>query len=723
VIEDDRSEQITVAMVAGNYFQVLGVRPHLGRVLQPDDDRDLNAHPVAVLQYDFWRTQYEGRPTIVGEAIRLNGTPFTVIGIAAPGFEGTAAGSPVKAFVPISMQLTIDPTSDPLTEERTAWFYLFARLKPDTTIAQAEAAMKVLYRQRQQEELTQSYFSRFPETKEPFLRQNFTLEPAERGNSGLRARFEQPLIVLEWLAAAVLLIACANIAGLLLARGAATQRNLAIRRAIGASRGRIMGQLFTESAILAVIGAAAGIALGSWLTRLLIALLPDDPANISLSATPDARILIFAVVVTALTAVIFGLLPAWQNSSVAPVATLREESGAIAGSRGHVRIRKLFVALQVGLSAVLLIAAGLFIRSFANLRHIDLGVRSDNVMTFNVRPAVPYDTARKVHVYRALVEGLAGVPGVTAVGASRTALFTGGRWDSAVTIPGLRSDQCDPSSFFNAVTPGYFEALGVPLKAGVGFTWHDWATGKRLALVNETLATKCFDGQPLGRTMGQGSKTPADLEIVGVVRDARYHDVRGEVPPQTFVNLDSMPERISSVVVYARVASDARQVMPAIRAEVRRIDPNLVVSGVRTLNAQIDSRMSNERLLSYLSVGFAVLATILAAVGLHGVVAFQVARRTREIGIRVALGARRGSIVRLIANEMMLVVLGGLLAGVATGYVCGRYVQSQLYGLHAHDPLVFGLTIGTLVLAAVLATLVPAMRASQIDPSVALRYE
>ncbi|MEX2261327.1 MAG: ABC transporter permease [Bryobacteraceae bacterium] len=722
---DGRSELITVAMVAGNYFQVLGVRPHLGRSLTPDDDRNLNGHPVAVLQYDFWQTQYQGRPGMVGETIRLNGAPFTVVGIAPPNFEGTDVGFPTKLWLPVAMQPTITPTTPGLDDERSAWFYPFARLKPGVSIAQAEAAMKVLYRQRQHEELKQSFFSRYPEGRDLFLRQTFTLEPAARGNSGLRSRFERPLIVLEWLAGAVLLIACANIAGLLLARGAARQRDLAIRTAIGAGRGRIIGQLFAESAILALGGAIAGLFLGSWLTRLLILSLPYDPGNLSLSATPDLRVLGFTAAVTAVTAVLFGLVPAWQNSRVAGAATLREEAGAIAGGRMHVRLRKFFVALQVALSAVLLLGAGFFIRTLVNLRHVDLGLRSENVVCFHVRPSVLYDDARKIHVFRSLIEGLATVPGVRAVGANRESLFTGGRWDDSLTIPGASSKiGHSPLSFFNGVTPGYFEALGIPVRAGRDFTWRDWGSGRRLALVNEALTGAYFEGKPaVGRMIGMGTRAPADIEIVGVFGNSRYHDVRGEVPRQTFLNLDSVIAMVGGVNVYARAAGDPRQVMPALRAQVSRIDPNLVVSGMRTLDAQINFRMANERLLSFLSVGFAILATVLAIVGLHGVLAFLVAKRTREIGIRMALGARRGAIVRLVAKEMALVIPGGLAVGVAAGYACGRYIESQLVGVATDDPFVFGVAAGALLAAAVAATLIPAVRASRIDPMRALRYD
>jgi len=725
LLDDERSAAVSVALVAGNYFEVLGVRSELGRLLTPGDDRAGDGQPVAVLQYDFWQSQYQGRPGVIGDSIRLNGKPFTVVGVAAAGFEGTNLGVPTKVFVPVRTMPTIVPNNPSLQDERAAWFYPFARLKPGVTMAQAEAAMKVLYRQRQEEELSQAYFSRFPESRKDLLEQRFSLEPGDRGDSGLRSRYEQPLTVLSWLAAVVLLIACANIAGLLLARGAASQRDLAIRRAIGASRGRIVGQLFAESVLLAGLSAVAALILASWLTPLMIAWIPSSPGDLSLSATPDRRVIIFTIVVAAGTAVLFGLLPAWQNSRTGPADTLREQSGAIAGGRTHLRIRKLFIALQVGLSAVLLLGAGLFLRSLDNLRRVELGLQSDHVITFLARPAMPYDNARKVQAYRALLEGLATVPGVRAVGASRTPLFTGGRTDGPITIAGRSGTANDfPFTFFNAVSPGYFEALGIPVRAGSPLTWRDWGTGKRLAFVNETVTATAFTGEsPIGRVIGSGTRSETNVEIVGIFGDARYHDVRGPIPPQTFFNLDSVLDRVSRIGVYVRAAGDERQLMRILPAEVRRIDPNMLISDLRTLDDQINTRMSNERMLSFLSIGFAALATILAIVGVHGVLVFQVARRTREIGVRMALGAGRAGIVRLVVGEMSIVILCGLAAGVGVAYASGRYVQSQLFGLNADDPLVFSAVVAILLVSAAAATLMPALRASRIEVVRALRCE
>jgi predicted permease len=725
LVGEDRSEMIRMGLVAGNFFQVLGVQPHLGRLLTAEDDKTKNGSPVAVLQYDFWQNRFGGRPDTVGSTIRLNGSPFTVIGIAAPGFEGTDVGLPTNVWAPITMKPTLTPPWDELENERYAWFYLFGRLKPGVTIEQAEAEIKVLFRQRQEEELKGDFFQKFPELRDRFLKQSPTLIPAARGQSFLRFGFERPLIVLQWLVGFVLLIACTNVANLLLARAAARQREVAIRGALGASRGQLIRQLFVESLILAIAGGVAGLLLSSWVAKGLVRFLPFDPANLSLSTTPDFRVLLFTTGITLLTALLFGLAPALQGSRVSPGGTLKEEAGAIAGGHGTVHLRKALVGLQVGLSCLLLIGAGLFARTMRNLQNVNLGFQTGNVVMFGVRPATVYNEARKLQVFRAVVENLATVPGVKAVGANTTRLLMGGRWDSTITMAGVEPKEGNqPWSFFNAITPGYFDALGIPIKAGRDLTWADWGGSRKLCLVNEALVKEYLAGvSPVGRMLAQGAKLTPDTEIIGVFGDSKYHDVRGEIPRQTFVNIDSRLRNTASMNVYARLQGDPRRIMPQLREQVRRLDPNLVVSDMRTLDDQLNMRLANERLLSFLSAGLALLASLLAVVGLHGVLAFVVTRRTREIGIRMALGAEQSRVLLLVMKEMLLVILLGLFAGVVAGVVCGRFVETQLFGVKAADPPVYLVSVASLLAAALVAAFLPAWRASRIDPMRALRYE
>jgi predicted permease len=724
----DRSEMASVAMVAGNYFQVLGVRPHLGRLITPSDDLNRNAHPVAVLQYDYWRNRFGGREDVLGEHVRLNGTPFTILGVAAQGFEGTDAGLPTKLWVPVMMKPVITPSWDALDDERDSWFYLFGRLKPGVTREQAEASVKVLYRQMQEEELKGPMFARFPDMKDRFLRQTFSLIPAAKGQSFIRGRIEQPLVVLQWLVALVLLIACANVANLLLARAAARQREVAIRTALGASRWQIVRQFLAESLILAVAGGAIGVMLSYWMAGALIRFLPVDPENISLSAAPDLRILLFASAVTIATALIFGLGPAWQGAKTSPASTLKSEAGSVAGGHAHVRIRKTLVGLQVGLCTLLVVGAGLFARSLNELKQVDLGFKTSGVIMFGLRPSMVYESGRKLQVYRQALEAMQSLPGVTAAGASRTRLMTGGRWDSSVTIPGAAAAQGDTEtwSFFNAVTPGYFAALGIPVKTGRDFNWNDWGSERARCMVNEALVRQYLGGaSPVGRMMAQGRGNTPDMEIVGMFADARYHEVRGEIPRQTFISLGTLGqiERLNGVTVYMRTSADVRQVMPLIRDALRRVDPNLVVTDLRPMDEQLNQRLINERLLSFLSGGFAFLATLLAAVGLYGILAFVVTRRTREIGIRMAMGAEPWSAIRLVMGEIAPVIVLGVAGGLACGLASGRYIESQLFGVKALDPAAFSSGVAVILAVAMAAAFVPAFRASRINPNQALRWE
>ena len=721
----DRDEMVRLGLVAGNYFDVLGVRARLGRLLTSDDSRTARGEPVAVLQYDYWQTRFSGSAEVLGSTIRMGGAAFTVIGVSAPGFDGTDVGIPTQVWVPITMKPAIVPTWNDLENERSAWFYLFGRLKPGVTMEQAQAAMRVLYRQRQAEEVKADFFQQHPETRAPFLRQNFELIPASRGQSGLRGQFAGPLIVLECLVGVVLLIACANVANLLLARASSRAREVAIRGALGASRGRLVRQLLLESLLLAAAGGIAGILLSSWLAGGLVQFLPVDAASLSLSTAPDLRILFFAAGATLLTAILFGVVPAWQGSRMPSAATLKEEAGSIAGGHSQVRLRKAFVTVQVGLSCLLLIGAGLFARTLDNLRRVDLGFHTESVAMFSVRPVTIYDASRKLQLYRTLLERLAAVPGVKAVGASRVQLLTGGVWDSEFGIPGMEMKEGHPAwSNFNAITPGYFEALGIPVKAGRDFRWSDWGASRKLCLVNEELVHEYLGGSnPIGRLMARGTRRVPDTEIVGVAGNTRYEDVRGEIPPQTFVAMDSIIANVNSINVHARIEGDPRQVMPQLRAQVRQVDANLVVSDMRTLDDQVNMRLSNERMLAFLSVAFALLATVLAIVGLNGVLAFVVARRSREIGIRIALGAKRGTVVRLVLREMLAPILAGIAGGAGGGLALGRLVASQLYGVTAADPPVLAVSIGAVLAASLAAAMIPSWRASRIDPIRALRYE
>jgi predicted permease len=434
--------------------------------------------------------------------------------------------------------------------------------------------------------------------------------------------------------------------------------------------------------------------------------------------------MVFALAVTLLTTILVSLLPAVYLSRPAADA-LKEMAGAIAGSRSNARLRKIFVGFQIGLSTLLLIVAGLFAQTLGNLRTIDLGFQTANVATFTIFTATEYTDAHKLQVFRSLIEALATVPGVKAVGANTSPLLTGGHSDGPIQLPQNVKADNEPHSFFNAITPGYFDALGIPIKAGRNLSWKDWGSGRRYCLVNETLAAAYLaDRNPVGTMLGRGSTgAPLDYEVIGVFANARYHDPRGPIPRQTFFSLDSRIHFASAINVFARIQGDPRAALPLLREQVRRVDPALLIANAGTLEDQLNRRLANERMLAMLSAAFAFLALVLAATGIYGVLSSLVAWRHREIGIRIALGARRGRVIRMVLGEMTATFLTGVFAGTAAAFFCGRLVEAQLYGVKPFDSKIFVTGIAALSFCALLAVALPAWRALRLDPAAVLRHE
>jgi predicted permease len=451
----------------------------------------------------------------------------------------------------------------------------------------------------------------------------------------------------------------------------------------------------------------------------------QDTSRVTLETSPDLRVLAFGAAVTLVTAVLFGLLPALQASRP-PAAALKESAGSLAGGLSQARLRKTFVAFQVGLSTLLLIGAGLFARTLGNLQNIDLGMQTGHVATMTVTPSMAYTDERKLQVYRSLMEALAAVPGVKAVGANTSRLFSGGRSDGGIRLPGLDAKGGESSnSFFNQITPGYFDALGIPIKAGRDITWRDWGSPRKYCLVNEELVKDYLPGRNVvGSMLGRGGNdVPLDFEIIGVFGNARYQDPRGTIPRQTFFAMDSRVRFANVLNIYARVQGDPRAVVPKLRAEVNRVDANLLIASTGTMNDHLNLLLAKERMLALLSIAFAALAALLATIGLYGVLSFVVARRSREIGIRVALGATRGRVVAIVLREMAAVIVAGIFAGVAAGLACGRYVETVLYGVEPSDTGVYASSVALLLAAALLAAAYPAWRASRLNPTTALRQE
>jgi predicted permease len=604
---------------------------------------------------------------------------------------------------------------------------VFARLKPGYTPESAQAPLQGLFQQIRAYEMTLPAASKWSAySREQFMKGTLRVEKASTGFSGLRNEFSSALMALMGMVGMVLLIACANVANLLIARAFARQKEISIRLSLGASRGRLVHQLLVESMVLSLAGGVTGIGLAYAMTGGLLALIPAEGNPLLIRPQPDGRVLLFTLVVTILTGLIFGLVPAIRASRWDIWTTLKDTVGSIAGAgSGSLFLRKGLIAAQVALGFLLLFGAGLFVRSLQNLRTTDPGFREmNNLVTFQLAPAlIGYDAPRVVHFYQQLLEEIRSTPGVKSAGLASVALLHGWEWDNTMSVEGHQSkDGEDMQAFMNSISPDYFQAMGIPFLEGRDFDVRDMKDNAKVAIVNRRFATHFFgEKSAIGRHLGNGDgpDTKLDMEIVGVVADSLYEGPREGVRRQVFVpNWGN-----SSVAFYVRTSTGSESAYKALRNAVKKLDAALPVYELKTLEAQLDETLLTERLIALLSAGFGFLATALAAVGLYGIMASVVARRTKELGVRLALGAQRSSVIWLVMKEVLLLLIIGIAVGVPTGLTLGRLVANQLYGIKANDPSVAGTTIALLVVVSAAAGMIPAHRASRIDPILALRTE
>ena len=725
---DNQTERVDAELVSGNYFTMLGVPPAVGRVFNSqDDDQVYQGHPVAVLSYDYWVRRFSRDPGVVGRKILVNNYPMTVVGVSAAGFSGLDPARSPQIRVPIQMKPVVVPEWEwvHLDDPRTRWVQVFARLKPGYTIESAAAPLQGLFTQIRAYEMTLPAAKDWSAgARERFMQGRLRLQKADIGYSPLRNDFSTALIVLMCMVGLVLLIACANVANLLIARGFMRQREIAVRLSIGATRWQLVRQLLTESVLLSLVGGAVGIALAVALTRGLLALIPAGGSPILIQPTPDLRILSFTFVLTLLTGIVFGLLPAMRASRADQWVTLKDTVGAIAGSGGSLYLRKGLVAVQVTLSFLLLFGAGLFVRSLQNLQGTDTGMALDNLVTFQLSPALNgYDAQRTVSFYQQLIERLKSSPGVKSAGHAAVNLLAGNEWDSSMSVEGHEAkDGENMQAFMNALSPGYFATMGIPVVQGRDFTQQDIRQNSRVAVVNRRFSEHFFqDKSPIGRHLGfgVGPKTKLDIEIIGMVENSLYEGPREGVRRQVFVpNWGN-----GGATFYVRATEASAGIFNMIRNEVKQLDGAMPVYEMKTLQGQLDETLLTDRLIALLSAGFGLLATLLASIGLYGVMAFIVARRKKELGIRLALGAEPSGLVWIIMREVLLLLVIGLAVGIPTAIGLGRYVSSQLYGIQPNDPWIAVSAMVLLTMVSAAAGLIPARRASQIDPILALRYE
>ena len=726
---DNQTERVDAEMVSGNYFTMLGVGAAVGRVLNSkEDDQVYQGHPVAVLSYDYWVNRFARDSKIVGKKILVNNYPMTIIGVSAEGFAGLDPAKSPQIRVPILMKPVIVPEWSwmEMADRRTRWVQVFARLKPGFTAESAAAPLQVLFRQIREFEMTEPKarnWSQFGRAE--FMKGTINVERADTGYSGLRNNFSKALIVLMCMVGLVLFIACANVANLLIARAFSRQKEIAVRLSIGATRGQLIRQFLVESLLLSFAGGAAGIALAMAMTRGLLGLIPTEGNPLLIKPEPDLRILLFTLGLTMLTGVLFGLLPALRASRPDLWSTLKDTVGSIAGAGSSLYLRKGLVAAQVALSFLLLFGAGLFVRSLQNLQKTDTGFRDiDNLVTFQVSPALNgYDAPRTVQFYRDLLERLRAVPGVRSAALAAVALLHGSEWDSGLSVEGHQAkDGEDMQGFMNSLSPGYFETMGISILEGRDFEVKDQKEKATVAIVNRRFAEYYFgEKSAVGRHIGFGNApgTKLDIEIIGVVANTLYEGPREGLRRQVFVPNYGK----GGVAFYVRAGMGSASVYGAARSAVKELNAAMPVYELKTLGDQLDQTLLTDRLIAMLSAGFGMLATLLAAVGLYGVMAFVVARRTKELGVRIALGAQPGQVLWLVMREVLLLLAIGLAVGVPAAIGLGQYVSTQLYGVKTNDPW---LAIGTMaVLAAVSAAagLIPARRATRVDPILALRFD
>ncbi len=723
------SDVLSGELVSGNYFPLLGIKAAVGRVFDSNDDLHPSANPVGVLSYAYWKSRFAASGQIIGRTLLINNYPLTIVGIAQPGFNGLEPGLPTQLFVPIMMTPALFPQNDfsRMFDSRLRWVNVYGRLKAGATIEHAKAGLQPLFHQMLQAEVLEAGFEHAtPYDKRQFLKMWLDVIPGGQGNTQLRQQYERPLWVLMGITGFVLLIACANLASLLAARAVVRQKEIAVRLAIGSSRARIIQQLVTESLLLALAGGLAGIGLAVAMVKSLLTFLPENPAGYAISSFPDLRILSFALGLSLLTGLVFGLIPALQAACPNIADTLKAKAASVTGGNAQINFRKLLVAAQITLSLLLLIGAGLFIRSLANLHSVNPGFQTQNLVQFDVDlGSIGYDRPRANAFYSQLEARLEHLPGVEAAGIASNPVLTDSDWESTVLVEGHQNKPGEAThAYINRVSPGYFKTLGIHLLSGRTFRDSDSSDMPKVVVVSQSFARYYFGQQPsIGRRMGRGfdPSAPKDMEIIGVVNDIDYQDLRQKELRQVYL---CAPQGYNlGGTVYLNVKGDPRSALAGARGVVHAMEPKAPIMNMKTVEHQLEESLVTERMIASLSTLFTILAVALAVLGLYGVMAYMVTQRAREIGIRVALGAVFGNVVWLVMREVVLLVLIGIAVALPLAVGFARLVRSELYGVQPTDPISIASAVLMLFAIATLAGYVPARRAASSDPLSVLRYE
>jgi predicted permease len=707
---EEATERVPGQLVSGNYFPLLGVRPRIGRLIAPEDDRLAGGHPVCVISYGLWQSRFGSAPGVVGRNVEINGRPYTILGVTPAGFDGTEQGTRAQLYVPLAMAAQIISSPPELN--------LVGRRKAAVTLAQAQAVLD-------------SRFSALPIAKQEFTfessnrhttpgpRSRLLVVDGKQGFDNLRFGYERPLLFLLFLVGLLLLIACANVASLLVARASGQRKQIAIRLALGASRWALVRQQLAESILLALGGAAGGLLLSVWISDLLLGLAPESR---QIDVRPDFAVLGFLLAVAVLTVLLFGIAPALESGKAGVGPVLKTDSTG--GGRRRGALAGTLVVIQVALSITLLVGAGLLLRSLHNLQSIPMGFQPENVAVATINTSVNHYKPERTHaLLEDLMQRAESIHGVRAVSAALVSPLSGSLWLYSVDVAGYPARPKEvPMTYMNAVGPGYFATIGEALVRGREFTRADREGGPYVAVVNEQFAKKFWPGRdPIGQRFKTAALDGNEAEVIGVVRDSIYRDVREAKQEILYVPL--LQGDFGSATLHLRVSGDPAPVFNQLRAQARAADPAVPLYGMRTLNAQIGETLSTERMLATVSTILGALAIVLAMVGLYSVLANAVAQRTREIGIRMALGAARTQVIGMVMRDTLRMVFVGVLVGIPVSLAASRWIASFLYGIKSQDPLTY-IAIATLVVAAGLAAAYgPSRRASRVDPMVVLRYD
>jgi predicted permease len=726
----NQAENKDAEVVTGNYFQLLGLKPELGRLLTQQDDTARNSNPVVVLSYDYWRTRFAASSDVVGQTVLINGHTFTILGVAPANFQSAIGGYRPGVFIPISMVDIAMPWMGPrddLNNHQSIWLTLVARLKPGVSPSQAEASLGPLWHSLREYELTlyKSHTERF---KKHFLDESrLQVKDDSTGFSPGRIELKTPLIIVMSMAGLLIAMCSINVATLLLLRAAGRAREMSMRYALGAKRSRIISQLLVEGGLLGLAGTAAGLALAPVVARTLVRLMTSaDPGSEPYSASIDMRVLAFTIAVSLVASLLFSFAPALHFLRPDFASALRQNSGT--ATRGSQRFRKAAVGVQIALSVLLLGDAGLFVRTLQNLRHQPVGYEVANLCTFGLDPTSSgYGGDRTPQIVANALDALRRIPGVQYAAATSDPELVGDSTTSTYTVQGYKPAEDEKMNFEGPwITPGYFATLRQPLLAGREFTLSDAKDSPQVAIVNISLAKRFFGSaqNALGRAigLGGGDGTKTDITIVGVVGDTKHTDLRTDIGPAVYRPFVQQPHP-GGGDVYVRTAQPPESVEAAIRQAIHQLDPTLVVDGLRTMDEQVNRSASEERALAFLAIGFSLLAILLAAVGLYGVLAYSTEQRTREIGVRLALGAQRSGVIMLVVREMTIIAAIATFIALPSIVALARLFRSQLYGVTTFDPLTL---IGAVMLTAVMVTLaaaLPARRAATVEPMQALRIE